>query len=352
MELNLGIPKTIEWIDGKVRMINQLKLPYKLEFIETDDYRRVAKAIKDMEIRGAPAIGVAAAFGLALAVQKIETEKLEEAFKKLEEAAEELKKTRPTAVNLFWAIERVLNKARKATDVEELRKIVVEEALKIAKEDEECNLRIGEYGDKLIEDGDTIITICNAGSLATVYYGTATAPIYYAVKKSGKRVTVIAMETRPYLQGARLTAFELKMAGIPVKIITDNQIGIVTLKEKVDIAFVGADRITKDGYVVNKIGTYLLALVCKERSIPFYVAAPTSTIDLKHEIKDVVIEKRSSEEVLYIFGKRIAPEGVDAIYYAFDITPPSLVSGIITERGIAYPPYKKSLKEIIASSNP
>ena len=346
--MSISVPKTIEWVDGRVKLINQLKLPHKLEYIVTDDYRRVAKAIKTMEIRGAPAIGVAAALALALAVNEIEKEDLREAVKFMERVADELRSTRPTAVNLFWAIERVMKVVHSVTDVGELRRLVVKEALDMWKEDIECNRKIGEYGEELLEDGDTVITICNAGSLATVYYGTATAPIYIA-KERGKVVNVIVMETRPYLQGARLTAFELKMADIPVKVITDNQIGIVTLKERVDIALVGADRVTKDGHVVNKIGTYLLALVAKERGFPLYVAAPTSTIDMKSSIDDVVIERRPSDEVLFIFGKRIAPEGVDALYYAFDITPPKLVTGVITEKGIAYPPYSKSLKRIIST---
>ena len=345
-QMSIGVPKTIEWVNGKVKLINQLKLPYELEYIVTDDYRRVARAIKTMEIRGAPAIGVAAALALALAATKIEDEDLERAVEYMKRVASELRSTRPTAINLFWAIDRVMRVVYSATDVEELKKLVMKEALNIWKEDIECNRKIGEYGEKLLDDGDTVITICNAGSLATVYYGTATAPVYIA-KEKGKLVNVIVMETRPYLQGARLTAFELKMAGVPVRIVTDNQIGIVSLKEKINIALVGADRVTKDGHVVNKIGTYLLALVAKERGFPLYVAAPTSTIDLKSSIDDVIIERRPGDEVLFIFGKRIAPDGVDALYYAFDITPPSLVAGVITEKGIAYPPYNKSLRKIV-----
>ncbi|RLE64397.1 MAG: S-methyl-5-thioribose-1-phosphate isomerase [Thermoprotei archaeon] len=343
----LGVPRTIEWVDGKVRLINQLSLPHKLEYIETRDYRRIAEAIKRMEIRGAPAIGVAAAYGLALAALEVKSNDIGEALKNIRRAAEVLSSTRPTAVNLFWAIRRVLKVAEKAGSVEELQKSVVEEALRIAREDEENNKKIGDFGEKLLEDGDTVITVCNAGSLATSYYGTATAPIYRALEK-GKLVNVIVMETRPYLQGARLTAFELKSAGIPVKIITDNSIGIVAWKEKVDIAFVGADRFTKDGYLVNKIGTYPLALVCKEHSIPFYPAVPTSTIDLQHEINEVEIERRPGEEVVSIKGVRIAPEGVDALYYAFDITPPKYITGIITEKGIVYPPFRKNIKKILS----
>ena len=300
-----------------------------------------------MEIRGAPAIGVAAAYGLALAALEVKSNDVGEALKNIRRAAEVLSSTRPTAVNLFWAIRRVLKVAEKAGSVEELQKSVVEEALRIAREDEENNKKIGDFGEKLLEDGDTVITVCNAGSLATSYYGTATAPIYRALEK-GKLVNVIVMETRPYLQGARLTAFELKSAGIPVKIITDNSIGIVAWKEKVDIAFVGADRFTKDGYLVNKIGTYPLALVCKEHSIPFYPAVPTSTIDLQHEINEVEIERRPGEEVVSIKGVRIAPEGVDALYYAFDITPPKYITGIITEKGIVYPPFRKNIKKILS----
>ncbi len=345
--LELPIPRTIEWLGDRARIINQLKLPHKLEFIEIRDWRRMAKAIKDMEIRGAPAIGVAAGYAMALAALSLKVEDLDEALKELNRVAEELKATRPTAVNLEWAVNRVLAKARTATDVEELKKLVVEEARAIQREDEECNLRIGEFGEKLLEDGDTVITICNAGSLATSYYGTATAPIYVAHSR-GKRIRVLAMETRPYLQGARLTAWELSRAGIEVKLITDNSVGIILEKEKVDIAFVGADRVTRKGYVANKIGTYLLALACKEHDVPLYVAAPTSSIDMSiSEPEEIEIERRSSEEVLYIGGYRIAPEGVEAIYYAFDITPPRLISGIITEKGIAYPPYTHSLRRIM-----
>ena len=342
------LPRTIEWVEGKVRLINQLLLPHRVEFIVTDDHKRVIEAIRRMEIRGAPAIGVAAAFALALAASKFKGGSVKEAVKFLERVSEDLKSTRPTAFNLFWAVERVMRSVRRASTVDDVRELAVKEALAIAKEDEEVNRRIGEVGEHLIPDGGTVITVCNAGSLATVYYGTATAPIYRAVER-GKEVKVIVMETRPYLQGARLTALELKEAGIPVKIITDNAIGIVTLKERIDIALVGADRITKDGHVINKIGTYPLALVCMERGIPFYVAAPTSTVDPLTPIRDVVIERRPSDEVIYFMGKRIAPAGVEAIYYAFDITPPELVTGLITERGILRPPYERSIARLFKS---
>ncbi len=339
----LRLPRTIEWADGRVRLINQLKLPHSLEYIETSDWRRVAEAIRRMEIRGAPAIGVAAAFAMALAAVHSKARNLEELLSELRACASELRGTRPTAYNLFWAVDQVLATASRAPSLDEAREAVVAKALEIQRMDEEANRRIGEHGEKLIADGDTVMTICNAGSLATSYYGTATAPMYAALER-GKRFRVIALETRPYLQGARLTAWELKQAGIDVKIVTDNSIGIVMQRERVDLVIVGADRITRSGYVANKVGTYPLALVAKEHGVPFYVAAPTSTFDLSIEGgEEIPIEVRPSEEVTYIFGQRIAPEGVEALYYAFDVTPPKLVTGIITEKGIVYPPYSKSI---------
>ena len=344
----LRLPRTIEWVEGRVRFIDQLKLPHKLEYVETEDWRRVAEAIKRMEIRGAPAIGVAAAFAMALAATHSRTFSLEGCLRELEECAEVLRSTRPTAVNLFWAVDRMLVAARKASRLDELKRKVVEEAVAIQQMDEECNRRIGMLGRQLIDDGDTLITVCNAGSLATSYYGTATAPIYAAVE-DGVKVRVLVMETRPYLQGARLTAWELKQAGVDVKVVTDNSIGIVFERERISLAIVGADRITRCGYVANKIGTYPLALLAREHGVPFYVAAPTSTFDLSIEGPDEIpIEVRPSEEVVYIYGKRITPEGVEALYYAFDITPPKLVTGIITESGIVYPPYEKSIKRLFA----
>lgn len=344
----LNLPRTIEFAEGRVKLINQLKLPHTLEYIETSDWRRVAESIRKMEIRGAPAIGVAAAFALALAAYHTRGNTVEEALRELELCADELRRTRPTAVNLFWAIARIMERAKGASSVEELRNKVVEAALELQRIDEEANRKIGEYGESLIDDGDTVMTICNAGSLATSYYGTATAPLYAAFER-GKRFRVIALETRPYLQGARLTAWELHQAGIPVKIITDNAIGVVMQKERVDLVITGADRITRKGYVANKVGTYPLALMAKEHGVPFYVAAPTSTFDLAIESgEEIPIEVRTGSEVIEIYGVRIAPEGVDALYYAFDVTPPKLVNGIITEKGIVYPPYEKSISKLFA----
>ncbi|MEM1509013.1 MAG: S-methyl-5-thioribose-1-phosphate isomerase [Thermofilaceae archaeon] len=344
----LSIPRTIEWVNGKVKFINQLKLPYKFEYLETDDWLRLAEAIRRMEIRGAPAIGIAAAFSIALAARHIKAKSLNEAIDELVKCAGIIKGTRPTAVNLAWAIDRVLAAAKTATSLDELGEKTLESALKIQQMDEEANRKIGELGEKLINDGDTVMTICNAGSLATSCYGTATAPIYLAHEK-GKMVNVIALETRPYLQGARLTAWELSRAGISVKVITDNAVGIVLQKHHVDLIITGADRITRKAYVANKVGTYPLALLAKEHSVPFYIAAPTSTFDLSIETgEEIPIEERPSEEVIYVFGKRITPEGVEAIYYAFDVTPPKLINGIITERGIVYPPYEKSIKQLFS----
>ena len=346
----LRLPKTITWTGKSVRLINQLKLPHRLEYIETDSWKRLRDAIAKMEIRGAPAIGIASAYALALAALSLDEHMdIGNALAELREVGKKLKLTRPTAVNLAWAVERVLRKLEKCKSIKEIKEEAVKEAIRIQKEDEEANARIGELGEELIGNGDTIITICNAGSLATSYYGTATAPIYKAREK-GKKVKVIIMETRPYLQGARLTAWELSMAGIEAKIITDNSIGIVMMKENISLAITGADRITSKGYVANKIGTLPLALVSREFGVPFYVAAPTSSIDMRISLpEEIEIERRPEREVLELMGVKIAPNGVGAIYYAFDVTPPKYIDGIITEKGIAHPPYEKTLKKIIRS---
>ncbi|MCD6562385.1 MAG: S-methyl-5-thioribose-1-phosphate isomerase [Thermoproteales archaeon] len=345
----LNLPRTIEWFGNEVRLINQLKLPDSLEFIVTNDWTRIAEAIKKMEIRGAPAIGVAAGFGVGLAVLECRRKNmgLNECKNFLYHVIDELKKTRPTAVNLYWALNRLKDVIDRCNSVNSLIDNVIDEAKKIQIEDEQSNLKMGKLGSQLIRDGDTIITVCNAGSLATSYYGTATAPLYKAFEE-GKKFRVLAMETRPYLQGARLTTWELSKVGIDVKLITDNSIGIVMEKEKIDLVFVGADRVTRKGYVANKIGTYPLALLSHVHNVPFYVVAPTSTIDLSIEYGDEIkIEERPSEEVIYIYGKRIVPKGVSALYYAFDITPPNLITGIITEKGIVYPPFERNILKML-----
>jgi len=295
----------------------------------------VAEAIKTMKIRGAPLLGVAAAFALALTAYNSKAKSKEGLIRELEKAAEILRGTRPTAVNLFWAVDRILNKARSFVgSVEALSAFVVEEAQKIADEDAMANHLIGKYGAELIRDGDVVLTHCNAGALATVEYGTALG-IIRASWEQGKKIRVIATETRPKLQGAMLTAYELKHDGIPVTLITDNMVGYVMYKRLVSKVVVGADRIVKDA-VINKIGTFTIAVLAKEHGIPFYVAAPKSTFDLTRTSRDVVIEERKPEEVTHIGSQQIAPEGVGVLNPAFDITPLDYVTVIVCESGILY----------------
>ena len=325
--------RTIEWREGVVLTIDQRFLPLREEWIEIRNCMDAASAIREMKVRGAPLIGVTAAYGLALTAYHSRARSRDELMRELERCAERLRRTRPTAVNLFWAISRVLDRAKRTTGgVEELRDAVISEAIAMADEDVETNRRIGMYGARLISDGDTILTHCNAGSLATVDYGTALAVIR-AAWEEGKKIRVIADETRPKLQGARLTVYELMRDGIPVMLITDNMAGYVMAKGMVDKVIVGADRIVKDG-VANKIGTYTVAVLAKEHKIPFYVAAPTSTFDLSRASRDVIIEERSPDEVIYVGSTRIAPEGVKVINPAFDITPIIYVDAIICEKGV------------------
>ena len=334
------------WKNGVVLILNQTVLPDRLEYIEATTPDRVAEAIKKMEIRGAPAIGVAAALGIALAAYHSKASTVSELKKELLKASDTLWKTRPTARNLFWAIERMKQVFSKDyPDTESLKKAVIDEALNILKEDIEINKRIGKIGAQLIEDGDTILTHCNAGALATAGYGTALGVIRAAVEE-GKRIKVIATETRPLLQGARLTCFELMYEGIDVTLITDNMVGYIISKGLVNKIIVGADRILRDGHVINKIGTYTIACVASIHKIPFYVAAPLSTFDLKTSVENVVIENRDPSEVTTIRGVRIAPKGVKVLNPAFDITPPDKVSAIVTEKGIVYPPYEENISRL------
>src|SRR5208337_4656495 len=294
--------RTVEWVGGRVRMIDQTRLPYKFAYVSLRDYSQVAKAIKEMTVRGAPAIGVAAAMGLALAANASRTKNKEHFMKDLETAAEALRKSRPTAWNLFWAIDRVLRKARQAAGgPNEIASLIVAEAQKMAEEDIQANRKIGEYGARLINDGDQILTHCNTGTLATVSYGTAIAPVRTAIGQ-GKRVRVIATETRPRLQGAKLTTYELLRDGIPVTLIVDGAAGCVMSKGMVQSVFVGADRITKR-FVANKVGTYLISLAVKANPIAFYVAAPTTPGDLRTEQSEIRIEERSQQEVTHMGGK-------------------------------------------------
>jgi len=325
--------RTIEWRDGVVYTIDQTVLPKKEVWIELRTSEQVAQALNEMKIRGAPLIGVAAAYGLALTALHSKVQNREDFMREVEVAAETIRNTRPTAVNLFWAVDRILKKAHETSGgVESLKEAIVSEALRMADEDVEVNHRIGKHGSKLINDGDVILTHCNAGSLATVEYGTALAIVRVAWEE-GKRIRVFADETRPLLQGARLTVFELMRDNIPATLITDNMAGYVMSKGLVNKVIVGADRIVHDA-VINKIGTYSIAVLAHENNIPFYVAAPASTFDFSQSAKDVTIEERNPEEVTRIGTETIAPEGVKVINPAFDITPMKYVTAIISEDGI------------------
>ena len=342
--------RTIEWDpSGTVKLIDQRKLPLEYVIVEYDDYHDVATAIQDMYIRGAPAIGAAAAFGLALAGQQSRATTPEGVRADLEAAAEVLRRTRPTAVNLFWAIDRMLRRARawQGTKASELVQALIDEAQRIADEDVEINKRMGAHGAALIEDGFHILTHCNAGALATVDYGTALAVIR-AAHEQDIQIHVWVDETRPRLQGARLTSWELMRDGIPMTLIADNVAGHLMRTGQVDIVLVGSDRTAANGDVANKIGTYKLAVLAKENGIPFYAVVPTSTIDLSLPTgDDIPIEQRSSDEVTHVGDCQIAPDGVPVLNVAFDVTPHRYVTGIITENGIAYPPYSKSLRQMV-----
>lgn len=295
----------------------------------------VVEAIKSLAIRGAPAIGIATAMGIALGAQDIKANNFDAFIERLNPIMKAFIDARPTAINIQWAVNRMSNllKEKREFSIPELKKLLIEEANKILEEDIKINKAIGQWGAEFIKDGDTILTHCNAGSLATGGYGTATAPILIA-KEQGKRINVIANETRPVLQGARLTAWELMQAGIPVTLITDNSAGALMKKGLIDLTIVGTDRTTRNGDVANKIGTYTVAILCKEHNIPFYVAAPLSSIDFNLESGEhIPIEERSSEEVTVIRGNRIAPEGVNVINLAFDVTPARYVTAFFTELG-------------------
>jgi methylthioribose-1-phosphate isomerase len=328
--------RTIEWKDGTVVIVDQTKLPNEEVWVKMTNSDEMASAITEMKLRGAPLIGVAAAYGLALTAFHSKAENRENLMKELEASAEVLRKTRPTAVNLFWALDRVMKKAQETLGTKEaLAEAVVAEAQRMADEDVEVNRKMGKNGAELIKDGDVVLTHCNAGSLATVDYGTALGVVRAAIEE-GKNVKVISCETRPKLQGARLTCYELMRDNIPVTLITDTMVGYVMSKGLVDKVVVGADRVVKDA-VLNKIGTYNVAVLASEHGIPFYVAAPMSTMDMSRTSEDAVIEERSPTEVTNVRSERIAPEGVKVLNPAFDITPLVYVDGIITEEGILVP---------------
>ncbi len=341
--------KSIEWVAGKVIMLDQSKLPCKVTYIECTGYKKVAEGIKKLWIRGAPAIGIAAAMGVALGAQDIRATSYEGFMKSIETIFSEMLATRPTAVNIRWAVQRIRRvlMQKRNEPVSRLKVILIEEAKTILREDIEVNRAIGRWGAEFIKDGDTILTHCNAGALATGGYGTATAPMLVA-KEQGKRFQVIADETRPVLQGARLTAWELMQEGIPVTLIPDNTAGALMQRGEINLAIVGTDRTARNGDVANKIGTYTVAVLCKEHRIPFYVAAPLSSIDFSISSgKFIPIEERGPEEVTHVFGKcRIAPVGVNARNIAFDVTPRKYVTAIITEKGAFRP---KDLKCLMMS---
>lgn len=318
-----------------VLTIDQSRLPNENIVIEMQSCEDVAKAINTMKIRGAPLLGAAAGYAIALSAHYSKAKNRSQLIRDIEEAARTIERTRPTAVNLFWAVDRILEKAKRFEgDIKSLKDFMVDEAQKIADEDAQVNRLLGKKGAELIADGDVILTHCNAGALATVEYGTALGVIRAAFEQ-GKKIKVIASETRPKLQGARLTTYELQRDGIPVTLITDNMVGYVMYKRMVNKVIVGADRIVQDA-VFNKIGTYTVAVLAKEHGIPFYVAAPKSTFDLKRKTSDVTVEERNPEEVTHIGSQRIAPEGVNAFNPAFDITPIDYVTAIICEDGILY----------------
>jgi len=337
---------TVTWDDlGYVKLIDQTKLPETLEYLVCKNYQQVADAIKNLSIRGAPAIGVAAAMGLALCAVNDGYTNKQDLVSALQNAYDILLKTRPTAINLKWGLDKIMVESSKYDTVEEIKKNIINLVKKMSDDDITINKNMGKFGSSLINDGDVIMTHCNAGSLATVSYGTALGVIRSA-KESGKKISVYATETRPVMQGSRLTAFELAYDNIEVSLVPDTAVGHLMLNKMVDKVVVGADRILKSGHVFNKIGTYQVALMANTHKIPFYVAAPLSTFDLKNSLDDIVIEERSADEVLKIAGKWVAPKGVKVFNPAFDVTPPDLITGIITENGILNSPFENSISEL------
>jgi methylthioribose-1-phosphate isomerase len=342
--------KTLEWTDEGVVMIDQRLLPTEELYPVFRTSEEVAWAIKEMVVRGAPAIGVAAAMGIALFARNTKTEDIGEFDRGFNQICQVMSSTRPTAVNLFWAIERMRNlfshlKSEKKS-LDQIRARLIDEAKQMHAEDIEINRAMGRFGAELIPDDSFVLTHCNAGALATAGYGTALGVIRAAVE-AGKKISVFADETRPFLQGARLTAWELSRDGIPVTLITDNMAGYFMKKGQIDCVVVGADRIAANGDVANKIGTYTVAVLAKENDLPFYVAAPVSTLDLNIESGDQIpIEERSEQEVTHIKGAQLAPQGIKIANPAFDVTPNRYIAAIITERGVARPPYQESLKRL------
>jgi len=344
--------KTVEWTDEGIRMLDQRLLPGVEKYLMLRSYEDVAEAIKKMVVRGAPAIGVSAAMGLALGASQSVGMSVSDLKDDFDYMCQVMSQTRPTAVNLFWAIERMRARFKReeatSKDVAEIKARLIEEAQTIFKEDIAANRAIGRHGADLIPDGSTVLTHCNAGALATAGdYGTALGVIRGA-RDAGKRVAVIADETRPFLQGLRLTAWELAKDDIPVTVITDNMAGHVMKSGKVNVVVVGADRIAANGDAANKIGTYMVAVLANKHDIPFYVAAPISTLDLTLKTgEDIPIEERDSKEVTHIGDRQLAPDGIAVQNPAFDVTPNELITAIITDKGVARPPYVDSLRAVV-----
>jgi methylthioribose-1-phosphate isomerase len=342
---------TIEWSGGKIKLIDQTKLPHRLQFLCCKDLETLWKAIKTLKVRGAPALGVAACLGVVLGVGNSKAKDYQEFKIDLDKTIDYLSSSRPTAVNLFWGLERMRQMAQANSDkpIPKLKKILLSEALRVIQEDKELCRRIARFGSRLIKDGDRILTICNAGALATADYGTALGLIYRA-KEEGKSVKVYTCETRPLLQGSRLTTWELKREKIDVTLLCDNMAAELMQRHKIDKVIVGADRIAANGDTANKIGTYNLAVLAKFHKIPFYCCAPFSSFDLSlNDGNQIPIEFRDGEEVVEIFGRRIAPWGIKVYNPAFDVTPNKLISAIVTDKGIIRPPYKKNIRKIFSA---
>ena len=337
---------SVEWLGNRVRILDQTQLPQEEVYLELSDHRSIASAIAELKIRGAPALGVAGAYGIALGALEIEARSKDDFLEKLGIIVQTIAATRPTARNLFRAISRMQQVAESGKDIEQIKTALAEEAVKIHSEEAEATRKLSQFGAELIKDGFTILTHCNTGPLATTGYGTALGVIRQA-REQGKTIKVFVSETRPRLQGARLTTWELKKANIPFTLITDSMAGYFISRGEIDCVIVGADRIAANGDTANKIGTYTLAVLAKENSIPFYVAAPTTTIDLSLASgAEIPIEQRSVEEVTHIQGVNIAPEGTQAANPAFDVTPHRYITAIITENGIIKAPYGEGLKSI------
>ncbi len=336
----------IEWLGDRLRILDQTRLPHEEVYLDIIDHLAAASAIKELKIRGAPAIGIFGAYAIALGALKIESATKDEFLPELRNIARTIAATRPTARNLFWAIDRMQRVAESDNDIAQIKKALVEEAIKIHSEEEEAEIKLSQLGAGLIKDGFTILTHCNTGALATGGYGTALGVIKQ-VHEQGKKIKVIATETRPLLQGARLTTWELQKAGIPFTLITDSMAGYFMERGEIDCVIVGADRIAANGDTANKIGTYMLAVLAKEHGIPFYIAAPTTTIDPSLASGgEIPIEQRSPEEVTHIQGVAIAPESTQALNPAFDVTPHRHITAIITEKGIITEPYVEGLKGV------